>query len=198
MKIVEVGLELDKNANFYNKMLLKKNIENVFNCKTHNTYWTNVKDFNNLTENEIKRSCVRIRILDGVGGTKFNSVSSFMRKVSNYKIFDNLSKDNFSINDNQIKDLEKKFLLAGWEKIFDTKKTDYQYSNGVQLQVIEKIGLLVYYAKKDYFELDEEMQYKLLVRDLKELGFHFKNEIRLDKLRTLHYCKKCFSKNQNG
>ena len=44
MEIVEVGIKLS----------------NDFNVKTHDIYYTN-KNLDNLTENEIKNSCIRLR-----------------------------------------------------------------------------------------------------------------------------------------
>jgi hypothetical protein len=199
MKIVEVGIELDKPIEYYLNMLVKQGLENTFNCNTHDIYYTNKENFNGLTENQIKNSCVRIRNLKGINGTKFNLKTSFMCEICNYNIFDNLAENRFLIKEQQIKEFENKMLLAGWKKVFDTKKVDYQFSNGIQLQDIENVGNLVYYCgPKQYYELDEEKQYELLVNELKNYGFTFKKLPGLDKLKTLYYNKKCYSKNQNG
>jgi len=197
MKIVEVGLELDKPVEFYINMLINTGLENTFNCNTHDVYYTNIKTFKGLTENEIKQSCVRIRRLNGFGGTKLHPVTSFMREISNYKIFDNLWENKFLIKDEQIEYYENKLRLAGWEKVFDTKKIDYQFANGIQLQVIENVGLLVYYAQRKYAGLDEEKQFELLRSDLQQFGFNFKDKLGVDKLKTIYYNKKCYSKAQD-
>lgn len=71
-------------------------------------------------------------------------------------------------------------------------------SSKVQLQQIEDIGLLVYYANKDHYEFDLETQRKKLIDELNLYGFNFSYDILgLDKLRTLYYKKEMFSKNQN-
>ena len=69
----------------------------------------------------------------------------------------------------------------------------------VQLQVIKKIGLVVYYDNPDYYEFPLDKQRELLLNELNTYGFTFKLEdLGIDKLRTLYYGKEMFSKNQNG
>ena len=69
----------------------------------------------------------------------------------------------------------------------------------IQLQDIKNIGLLVYYDNPDYYEYEEEEQRNLLLKELNSYGFDFKeSDLGLDKLRTLYYGKKKYSKNQNG
>ena len=55
--VVEVGLLLDKDLEYYQEILEKAGAELVFVCETHDKYWTN-KNFDelvNLTENQIKK-----------------------------------------------------------------------------------------------------------------------------------------------
>ena len=134
-----------------------------------NIYFTNISSFDGLTENQIKNSCIRIRS---------------PKKEDKQKI--------------------KELLNTGYFKVFDTVKKDYQYKSElmksrIQLQVIKKIGLVVYYDNPDYYNFSLEEQRKLLIGELNSYGFNFKpNDLGIDKLRTLHYKKELFSKNQNG
>ena len=195
---IEVGLALDKPVEFYIKMLKDNGLENTFNCNTRDIYYTNLKTFDGLTEQEIKYNCVRLRILDGIDGTRFHPATSFERKVQNYKIFDkSAEKNKFHVTDEELIEYESKLLQAGWKKIFDTKKTDYQFENGIQLQVIENVGLLVYYADIKYAGLDLEKQFELLYKDLEQFGFTFIHKLGVDKLKTLYYNKKHCSKFQD-
>ena len=99
---------------------------------------------------------------------------------------------------------EEKFKKYYWKKVFDTKKIDYQYVIGdmksrIQLQVIEGIGLVLYYDNPDYYHLPIDEQRINLIDELNSYGFDFKySDLGLDKLRTLYEGKMCFSKNQNG
>ena len=91
----------------------------------------------------------------------------------------------------------------GYKKVFDTQKSDYHYRKVgtdliVQLQEIEKIGLMVYYDNTEYYNLPLKKQRKKLIDELNSFGFDFKdNELGIDKLRTLHYGKEMYCENQN-
>ena len=69
--IVEVGLLLEEEPNVYEKILEDVGAVNVYNCETHDLYWTNKKyaELEKMTENQIKKACVRFRIGNGIGGT---------------------------------------------------------------------------------------------------------------------------------
>ena len=167
--IVEVGMKLDKSLHYYKKLLKKAGLQQVFKCKTHDLYFTKEKSFNGLSENEIKCRCIRIR---------------------NPKKSDKLK--------------EKNLIKDGYLKVFDTLKKDYHYQGNqmksrVQLQVIKKIGLVVYYDNPDYYKYPLCKQRELLLKELNSYGFSFKfDDLGIDKLRTLYYGKEMFSENQNG
>lgn len=189
MLIVEVGIKLDKDFEYYDNILKSNGLINDFKVTTHDIYYTN-KKLDKLSENEMKNACIRLRSGDNV----------------NYKIQNNL------INDFDLKEVtnfeldafENRLSRLGYKKVFDTTKKDFHYykdgmSSKVQLQQIEDIGLLVYYDNKDYYEFDLETQRKKLIDELNSYGFDFDYDILgLDKLRTLYYKKEMYSKNQNG
>ena len=62
MNVVEVGFKLDNDFNNYHNLLIKNGFINNFNCNTRDIYYTN-KNLDNMTENEIKNNCIRIRIV---------------------------------------------------------------------------------------------------------------------------------------
>lgn len=66
MVVVEVGFKLNRNIKYYEDILSLHNAINRFNCKTHDIYWTN-KNLDNMTENEMKNSCIRLRITEAFG-----------------------------------------------------------------------------------------------------------------------------------
>lgn len=203
MIVVEVGFKLNKNIKYYEEILSSHNAINRFNCKTHDIYWTN-KNLENMTENEMKNSCIRLRITEGFGGVDFSGVSKKSYRFQNA--------DNFIVNKDNQKELTleevneyiKKIENNGYVKAFDTSKVDYQYSIGdmksrIQLQDIENVGLLIYYDNPDYYELPLDNQRNALINELNSYGFDFDyNTLGLDKLRTLYYKKEMYSKNQNG
>ncbi len=190
MKIVEVGIKLSHDLSYYDNILKNKGLYNDFNVETHDIYYTN-KNLDNLSENEIKNSCIRLRSCNN----------------SSFKIQNNLV-DELNINEVPIKKLtkyEKKLLKFGYRKVFDTLKYDHHYykegmNSKVQLQEIKDIGLLVYFDNSIYYELPVEEQRKKLIDELISYGFGEinYNTLGLDKLRTLYYKKECYSKNQNG
>ena len=202
MIVVEVGFKLNKNIKYYEEILSSHNAINRFNCKTHDIYWTN-KNLENMTENEMKNSCIRLRITEGFGGVDFSGVSKKSYRFQNA--------DNFIVNKDNQKELTleevneyiKKIENNGYVKVFDTSKVDYQYSIGdmksrIQLQDIENVGLLIYYDNPDYYELPLDNQRNALINELNSYGFDFDyNTLGLDKLRTLYYKKEMYSKNQN-
>ena len=168
--VVEVGMKLDKNLNYYKKQLKRNGLKQIFKCTTHDIYFTKEKSFDGFSENQIKKSCIRIR--------------NPQKKEDKLKI--------------------ENLLKEGYRKVFDTIKKDYHYQSKdmksrIQLQIIKKIGLVVYYDNPDYYNFPLDKQRKLLLKELNSYGFSFNtNELGIDKLRTLCYGKEMFSKNQNG
>ncbi len=189
MLVVEVGFKLENNIDHYDKLLKSNGLVNDFNVVTHDIYYTN-KDLNNLSENEMKNSCIRLRSCNN----------------GKYKIQNNLISelDVKEIDLDKLKEFETKLSHFGYKKVFDTLKNDHHYykdgmNSKVQLQEIDKIGLLVYYDNSSYYEYDLDTQRKKLIDELNSYGFIFNyDELGLDKLRTLYYGKECTSKNQNG
>lgn len=189
MLIVEVGIKLDKDFEYYDNLLKNNGLVNDFKVTTHDIYYTD-KNLDGLSENEMKNACIRLR-----SGNN-----------SNYKIQNNLidDLDLKEVSSSELDDFENRLDKLGYKKVFDTTKKDFHYykdgmSSKVQLQQIEDIGLLVYYDNKDYYEFDLETQRKKLIDELNSYGFNFNYDILgLDKLRTLYYKKEMYSKNQNG
>ena len=189
MLVVEVGFKLNHEFEYYDKLLKDHGLINEFNIITHDLYYTN-KDLNDLTENEMKNSCIRLRSCNN----------------KDYEVHNNLINDlnikNVTLD--SLEEFEIILLKYGYKKIFDTIKKDHHYfkdgmNSKVQLQEIKDIGLLVYYDNSNYYEYDLNNQRKLLIDELNSYGFNFKyDELGLDKLRTLYYGKECFSYNQNG
>ena len=189
MLIVEVGIKLDKDFEYYDNLLKNNGLVNDFKVTTHDIYYTD-KNLDGLSENEMKNACIRLR-----SGNNLN-----------YKIQNNLidDLDLKEVTNTELSEFEDRLGKFGYKKVFDTTKKDFHYykhgmSSKVQLQKIENIGLLVYYDNKDYYEFDLETQRKKLIDELNSYGFDFHYDILgLDKLRTLYYGKEMYSKNQNG
>ncbi len=179
--IAEVGMELDKNLIYYHDMLVKHGLALSFACVTHDIYYTKEKSLDGLSENQMKNACVRLRKLDGIIG---------------------VNKDK-KVEDEEIKAREKELINEGYRKIFDTIKLDFQYKkldwyNYIQLQDIKDVGLLVYWDNEKFYHLPLDEQRAALLKELNGYGFDFnENDLGVDKLRTLYYGKKIYSKNQN-
>lgn len=182
MNVVEVGFKLDNNFNNYHNLLINNGFVNNFNCHTRDVYYTN-KILDGMTENEMKNSCIRVRIVDG------------NLTIQNCKF-------NFQFND--LESVEKALNLKGYKKIFDTFKNDHHYTSEIiegtiQLQEIDNVGLLIYYDNSRYYDLTFENQRRKLIDDLNLAGFNFRyTDLGLDKLRTLYYGQEKYSNNQNA
>ncbi len=167
--IVEVGIKLNKPFEFYDNMLKEHGLKQVFSCETKDLYYTKESSFEGFSEKQIKDSCIRIR------NPKITSIK-----------------------------MEKNLIKEGYVKVFETIKKDYHYANEnmnnrIQLQLIDKVGLVVYYDNSKYYNLPLLEQRKLLINELNLFGFNFKQEdLGIDKLRTLYYGKEMFSLNQNA
>ena len=175
--VVEVGMKLEKDLIYYHDILIKNGLKLDFCCITHDIYYSK-NNLDGLTENQMKKSCIRLRFCDGIN-QKERSKSELLKK-------------------------EQELINDGYVKVFDTIKFDFQYCHSsmksrVQLQNIKDIGLLVYYDNPDYYNEPLDEQRKLLFNELNSYEFNFKEtDLGLDKLRTLYYQKEMFSQNQNG
>ena len=144
MKINDLSKELGVTNKEVIDLLKANGLENDFNCITHDIYFTNC-NLDNLTENEMKQRCIRLRSVND----------------SDYKVQNNLDvvTDKIIAMDN-IDDFEKNMITKGYKKVFDTKKKDHHYykdgmTSKVQLQEIDNIGLVVYFDNKEYYEEEE-------------------------------------------
>lgn len=180
--VLEVGMPLSKSLIYYHDMLISHGLSLGFACVTHDLYYTKEKTLDGLTENQMKRACVRIRKIEGMIGVNKDKTKT----------------------DAEIREEEDKLLNEGYHKVFDTIKMDFQYKkpdwyNYVQLQDIKDVGLLVYWDHDIFYELPEDEQFKKLLEELNSFGFEFKDgDLGVDKLRTLYYGKTMYSRNQNG
>lgn len=225
--IVEVGFKLDYDLAYYDDVLRKKGLENVFKVVTKDLYYTN-KSLDGLTENEMKSACVRIRHCNDDKTCRIqNNVFADISKIDTAerrseeisfgkrnactqlptdniprKVIDELVKKEIPKEELEYYEICLKEL--GYKKIFDTRKTDYHYrtdemNSTIQLQQIDDIGLMVYFDNSEYYNLPLNEQRIKLIGELNSYGFDFKYEdLGLDKLRTLYYGKEMYSLNQNA
>lgn len=193
--ILEIGMKLNQPFEYYDNMLKQNNFENIFDVEIYDLYYTNTS-VENLTENEFKNSCIRLR---NVNLTDEEKKDNF--KIQN-KILKNIRSE--KINKKDLEKFEEKINSFGFNKILEASRKDHHYKNDeipgtIQLQEVDGIGLLVYYDNKNYYHLDETEQRKKLIDELNSYGFNFKeDELGLDKLRTLYYKQEMYSKNQNA
>ena len=57
MLIVEIGIKLNNDLEYYDKLLKSKGLECVFQTVTHDIYYTN-KSLDGMSENEMKNACI--------------------------------------------------------------------------------------------------------------------------------------------
>lgn len=197
--IVEVGFLLNKPFKYYHELLLKQGAINTFNCETRDIYWSN-RSFDGLAECQIKAACIRYRCVKGLNQKEYPEIGHFQ----NYHIFNSAHDNSFPCLNYRFPLYEYIFQQSGWQKVFDTTKTDFQYQIGnmksrIQLQNISGIGLVLYYDNPDLYHLDKREQRKALIDELNAYGFEFTYEtLGIDKLRSLHTGDLCYSDNQAG
>ena len=181
--VVEVGMKLDENLIFYHEMLINHGLKLDYSCITRDIYYTK-NELYGLSENEMKKACVRIRLCNSFNESFSKRKNDKLRRVELKR--------------------ERNLIEQGYKKVFDTIKFDFQYchrdmKSKVQLQDIKDVGLLVYYDNPDYYKYPLEVQRKMLLDELNSYGFDFKeSDLGVDKLRTLYYGKEMYSLNQNG
>ena len=211
---LEVGFKLNKDFNCYKDIMKNHNAINSYNCETHDLYWTKIKNFDGYTENEIKRSCIRIRISRGIGGKDVSFMNQLKFKIGlkgkynysiqNMQLYKNGSPKSVKASKKELEQFINKIETNGFYRIFDTFKTDYQFKiddmkSRLQFQDIKDIGLILYYDNPDLYDFPLDEQRKKLIDEINSYGFNFKySTLGIDKLRTLYYKEEKYSKNQNG
>ena len=192
--IVEIGIKLDNNMFYYDKILKEHGLTNVFTAVTHDIYYTNI-DLRDCDEYEIKQACIRLR----TGHEREKTPRNY------YDVQNNLIKD-FEISKvsyDELEVFEETLKQKGFEKIIDTMKIDYHYwkdgmKSRVQLQETEGLGLILYYDNPDYYGHEVLEQRKMLIDELNSYGFNINYEQEgIDKLRTLYSKEEKYSLNQN-
>ena len=70
--VVEIGMKLDKNLVYYHELLTKIGAKLAFSCITHDYYYSK-RHMEGLTENEMKRKCIRLRNVSFKNGYKIQN-----------------------------------------------------------------------------------------------------------------------------
>lgn len=198
MEIVEVGILLHKPLEYYDEMLTNAGAFNVFNCETHDVYWT-FHDLRGMTEKQMKNACIRYRQC-----TNLTSDRPGPAIMQNYPMADKRNVGEFFVPTETLEAFDKGLQAQGYMKVFDTRKFDYHYAtpsmrSRIQLQQIDSIGLVVYYDNPDYYHMRPDAQRVALIRELNSFGFGIpESQMGIDKLRTLYTGELCYSANQNA
>lgn len=206
MAKVEVGLIMPNDINYYIQ-LLKNNNNVIFEqtIETWDSYYTNI-DLNGLSEKEMKDSCIRNRNVVFYGKTldknKYNK-SPISYRLQNLKL---INKDDVILTKAELDDALKQLDKLGFKKNnqLTTHKIDYQIQlnnmkSVLQFQLIDNIGLVLYYDNPDYYDLPEKEQRDKIIVELNSYGLDIdKDQLGIDKLRTLFYKENKYSLNQNS
>lgn len=190
---VEIALPLKKSLDYYLKKIEEVNGINFFICETHDVYYTD-KDLNGMSEEEMKNSCVRFRYVEAIGGIRYNENETRKSWIENYHVYDEKHENRFFCELENFRVYEEELLKNGFKKVFDTKKKDYQFRIGdmksmIQLQVIDDVGLVLYYDNPDYYNLDKNIQRDKLIEEIETYGIDSFENKDIDKLRSLYYKK---------
>ena len=187
---VEAGFKVRESKEEAEKILLNNGFVNTFKtAHTRDVYFGKNLEFKNKSEEEIKRSMVRLR-----GFETFENLQLLGNEYPDGK---------YKADFKTALDICNRLLANGFEVIIDTEKTDWVYKKGRcwhQLQEINGIGLVDYVYNEEVFDkgLTEQEQFDLLHQQMTDLGFHLEYDLGIDKLRTLLSGKIQFSTNQIG
>lgn len=64
-QVVELGIKLEKDLEYYDNILKSNGLLNDFTVTTRDLYYSN-KKLDGLSENEMKNSCIRLRSYDNM------------------------------------------------------------------------------------------------------------------------------------
>ena len=187
---VEAGFKVRESKEEAEKILLDNGFVNTFKtAHTRDVYFGKDVEFEGKSEEEIKRSMVRLR-----GFETFENLQLLGDKYPEGK---------YKTDFKTALDICNKLLANGFEVIIDTEKTDWVYKKGRcwhQLQEIKNIGLVDYVYNEEIFDkgYSEQQQFDLLHTQMTDLGFHLEYDLGIDKLRTLLTGQIQFSTNQIG
>lgn len=187
---VEAGFKVKESKEEAEKILLDNGFVNTFKtAHTRDVYFGKDMEIEGKSEEEIKRSMVRLR-----GFETFENLQLLGEKYPEGK---------YKADFKTALDICNKLLANGFEVIIDTEKTDWVYKKGRcwhQLQEIKNIGLVDYVYNEEIFDkgYSEEEQFDLLHQQMTDLGFHLEYDLGIDKLRTLLSGQIQFSTNQIG
>ena len=187
---VEAGFKVRENKEEAEKILLDNGFVNTFKtAHTRDVYFGKNLEFEGKSEEEIKRSMVRLR-----GFETFENLQLLGKEYPEGK---------YKADFKTALEICNKLLTNGFEVIIDTEKTDWVYKKGRcwhQLQEIKNIGLVDYVYNEEIFDkgYSEQQQFDLLHHQMTDLGFHLEYDLGIDKLRTLLSGQIQFSTNQIG
>lgn len=192
--IVEIGIKLNENLMYYDKILKENGLKNDYNALTHDIYFTK-ENLENLNEYETKQNCIRLR-----NSYDRNGIRSDFYKVQN-NLVEEIEQEKVLFSD--LSSFEEMLKDKGFEKVIDTIKIDHHYfkdgmNSKIQLQETEGLGLLLYFDNSNYYGYPLLEQRKMLIDELNSYGFNLRyDEEGIDKLRTLYNKKELYSLNQN-
>ena len=161
-------------------------------------YWTPY-DLCGYTEKQMKDACIRYRQVNNLKSDRPGPAV-----MQNYPMTNKKDVGEFFIPRDALAAFDAMLQESGYQKVFDTRKRDYQYAttsmrSRIQLQQIDNIGLVVYYDNPNYYHMQAEQQRLELIRELNNIGFEIpETQLGIDKLRTLYTGKLCYSTNQNA
>ncbi|MBR6252235.1 MAG: hypothetical protein IKR04_00065 [Clostridia bacterium] len=168
MTIVEIGIKLDKDFDYYDSALKSNGLECVFQTVTHDVYYTN-KNLDGLTENEMKKACIRLR-------NPNEELKEYEAKLLNdgyKKVFDTVKEDYHYCKEGMHNRVQLQIIKDIGLLVYLDNSDYYEFDEETQ-----RIKLI-----------DELNSYGFNINH---------NTLGLDKLRTLYYGEEMFSKNQNG
>ena len=186
-KIVEIGMLLDGDADYYDEILTKNGLKMVFTCETHDIYYTKFSydELSQMTENQIKNSCIRIRDCKGLSNGEIGVTDILSGKNSNsekdlkqFIQFENISLYIDEIN--KLEDEKEKVKLKNsfdkkYGKSYNAQKDTLPIQKEKLKEIIEILEDLGFYLIFDTFKVDyqysnEQMKSRVQLQEIDNIG----------------------------
>ena len=115
MSEVEVAFKVNDKQRKCEKLLKKSGYELVWNAKTHDVYFAKVELTPEMSEQELKFACIRIR--ESNGGYS----------IDNYRLANRSKPNSFKCTRDEAIKIAEELESDGFVVVFDTRKTDVVY-----------------------------------------------------------------------
>lgn len=187
--LMEISILLDGDVEYYFELLERQGVFNTSIFEIKDKYFSNINfdELCKMTEEDIKKSCLRICNCVCVKG---EPIVSDELLVKNYNLLNEENESEIFIKNEDVKKFYQDLENLGWYEIVDSFKVEFRFrlKSGavIKIQEIDNIGVVVCFYNEIYKNMPENLQREALINELNDYGFEIdRNECNIAKLKTL-------------